>query len=131
MQDKLQRDGEEEFQLHMLRDNDRLLEPGLIWARVFSRFRNATKHQLWISYQPTNNNEIDNENENDEPLRIQSYYCTCQSGARTVGTCAHVASVLWYLGYARHNQNIRYPSTRLIETIQDAGNRPHNINMVP
>ena len=33
---------------------------------------------------------------------ILGYYCTSQNGARTLGTCAHVASILWYLGYARH-----------------------------
>ena len=30
------------------------------------------------------------------------YYCTCKAGARTAVSCAHVASILWYLGYARH-----------------------------
>ncbi|VDI18451.1 Hypothetical predicted protein [Mytilus galloprovincialis] len=35
---------------------------------------------------------------------IEGWYCTCKSGARVVGCCAHVASVLWYLGYQRLEQ---------------------------
>lgn len=41
----------------MQRDETRVLqfdeltdEPGLLRARVYSRFKNAVKHQLWISY---------------------------------------------------------------------------------
>lgn len=59
-----------------------------------------------------------------EQNSIEGYYCTCRSGARTLGTCAHVASVLWYLGYTRHQQNIRYPSTILLNVILDAANSP-------
>ncbi|CAG2223302.1 unnamed protein product [Mytilus edulis] len=35
---------------------------------------------------------------------IEGWYCTCKSGAREVGCCAHVASVLCYLGYRRLEQ---------------------------
>ncbi|CAC5387950.1 unnamed protein product [Mytilus coruscus] len=35
---------------------------------------------------------------------IEGWYCTCKSGARVVGCCAHVASLLWYLGYQRLEQ---------------------------
>ena len=47
IQDKLQREDEEGelFQLDTYRDN-----LGIIRVRIFSRFRNATKHQLWIAY---------------------------------------------------------------------------------
>ena len=54
---------------------------------------------------------------------IEGWYCTCQSGARTLGTCAHVAAVLWYMGFARHQPGIKYPSNRLLETLQDAAHR--------
>lgn len=62
----------------------------------------------------------------DELSPIQSYYCTCKSDARTLGSCAHVASVLSFLGFARH-QDVRYPSI-LIRTIKNAGNRPQQEN---
>ncbi|KAL1488844.1 hypothetical protein ABEB36_014639 [Hypothenemus hampei] len=121
VQDKLRREAEDEFQLEMLRGENRLPEPGFMRIRVFSRFRNATRHQLWIAYVPTN----DEENEHMEnESHILGYYCSCKSGARTVGTCAHVASVIWFLGYAQNEEHVKYPSNRLLETIQDAGNRP-------
>lgn len=82
VQDKLQRDKEEAFQLEMLRDFNRLPEPGLMRVRVFSRFRDATKYQLWISYPPTDDNEVDDGRDNEELTHIQGYYCTCKSGVR-------------------------------------------------
>lgn len=117
----------------MLRAVDRLPHPGLLRVRIFSRFRNAAKYQLWISYRPIHDNEMDDGMQDDELILIQGYYCTCKVGARTIGTCAHIASVLWFLGYARHQANIRYPSTKLLESIEDAGNRPQqqDQNLVP
>ena len=38
------------------------------------------------------------------PLSIKGKYCSCKVGSRTVGLCAHLCSVLWYLSYARHRQ---------------------------
>lgn len=38
-------------------------------------------------------------------IQVTAWYCVCKTGARVVGVCAHVASVLWYLGYARHKQD--------------------------
>lgn len=32
---------------------------------------------------------------------IIGYYCGCKNGARTVGSCSHVMSIIWYLGFAR------------------------------
>lgn len=39
---------------------------------------------------------------------VTAWYCKCKSGARVVGVCAHIASILWYLEYARHNSDIRF-----------------------
>lgn len=113
IQDKLLRDDDEELQFDTLRD-----EPNLVRFRIFSRFRNRIKHQVFISYVSTNDPEF----ENAEDV-IPGYYCTCQSGTRTLGTCAHVASILWYLGYARHTQNVKYPEGSLLDITGDAGNR--------
>ena len=33
---------------------------------------------------------------------VQSWFCMCRAGARVVGMCSHIASVMWFLGYARH-----------------------------
>lgn len=121
IQDKLIRDNDEQFQL-----DENVNEPGFLRIRLYSRFRNATKHQVFISY--VANDEDDQDYDQNDV--IQGYYCTCQSGARTLGTCAHVASVLWYLGHARHLQNIRYPDDSLLNTTLDAANRNDENNEV-
>lgn len=95
-----------------------LLENNLIRARVYSRFTQATKHMLFIEY---------NENIEDP---ITGTYCTCKSGARTLGVCAHVACVLWYLGYARHENQVKYPTDVLLRSVQDAANRHNNVEIV-
>lgn len=48
-------------------------------------------HKLWLEYDSSEGT-------------IVGWYCLCKSGARTVGCCAHVASVLWYLGFYRHGE---------------------------
>ena len=93
-------------------------ELGFIRIRLYSRFRNATRHQLWISYNQeyVENQEVDG----NEP--ILGYYCTCKAGARTLGTCSHVAAVLWFLGWARNQDAVKYHSTELLRNIIDARN---------
>lgn len=34
--------------------------------------------------------------------KILGWYCTCLAGSRTVGMCSHAASIIWYLGFGRH-----------------------------
>lgn len=49
---------------------------------------------------------------------IGEYYCSCLTGQRTVGTCAHIISLVWYLGYARH-EGIAGPADFLDDIIID------------
>lgn len=119
VQDKILHEEDEEFQL-----DENINDEGFLRIRVKSRFRNATKHQVFISYRiihDGNNNENDEEGAAEDV--ISGYYCTCQCGARTVGTCSHVTSVLWFLGYARHQRNIKYPDSSLLNVTLDAANR--------
>jgi hypothetical protein len=62
-------------------------EPGLIRIRMQSRHVSSKTYQLWIRYGDGN---------------IIAWYCKCRAGARVVGMCAHIASIVWYLGFARH-----------------------------
>ena len=39
------------------------------------------------------------------PVSVESWYCKCRAGARVIGCCSHLASIMWYLGFARH-QNL-------------------------
>lgn len=114
IQDKIIRDEEEEFQFDHL-----LGEPGFLAICIYSRFRQRIIHRLWIAYD-NENRGLANVNADD---LIFGYYCTCQCGARTIGCCAHIASMLWFLGYARHVENIKYPTRTILENVLDAGMR--------
>ena len=65
----------------------------LIRVRLQSRHTSSRTYLLWIEYSPT---------------EVTAWYCKCRAGARVVGVCSHIASILWYLGYARHKPHISY-----------------------
>ncbi|KAL0879449.1 hypothetical protein ABMA27_003200 [Loxostege sticticalis] len=44
---------------------------------------------------------------------IIQYCCNCIVGKRTVGCCAHTMSIIWYLGWARYQDNIVPPAERV------------------
>ncbi|XP_072936633.1 uncharacterized protein [Epargyreus clarus] len=48
---------------------------------------------------------------------ILGYCCNCLVGRRTVGCCAHVMTLVWYLGWARYESNIRPPAEFLDEIV--------------
>ncbi|CAF0902297.1 unnamed protein product [Adineta steineri] len=79
---------------HFDEDSDYLIEIEdekdlILRCTIQSRHSNSVKYKTWIKYSFTN-----------DP--IESWYCTCASGAMTVGACSHVVSIVWYLSYARH-----------------------------
>ncbi|XP_033732853.1 uncharacterized protein LOC117322192 [Pecten maximus] len=81
---------------------------GLLRARIQSRHTSSKTYLLWIDY---------------SPAVINGWYCQCKAGARVVGTCAHVAAVIWYIGYARHVGTVR-GVRNLSEYLEDAANVP-------
>ena len=87
-------ENDEEFALELSPSDDNLLR-----CRVHSRHSNSTKYFLCVRF---------DENDNDDS--IKNHYCHCKSGTRMIGCCGHVATLLWYLGYARHFE--RKPPTR-------------------
>lgn len=62
-------------------------DEGLLMGKIQSRHVSSRSHKLWIEY---------------DDVMVKGWYCQCRSGARVVDTCAHVASVVWFLGCARH-----------------------------
>lgn len=39
---------------------------------------------------------------------IKGYYCDCANGLRTIGSCSHIAALVYYLSYGRYlSQMIR------------------------
>lgn len=53
----------------------------------------------------------------EEQVGLNGYCCNCIVGLRTVGCCSHVMSIVWYLGYARHQANITPPAQFLDEVL--------------
>lgn len=112
IQDKYVR-GNGGFEVH-------LIEPNLIRIRIFSRHVQAQHNTSLILFRAEMNEQ------NRDPILCT--YCTCKVGARTLGVCAHIASILWYLGFARHEEDVHYPPVQLLTTILDAARR--NVNNI-
>ncbi|KAK3098190.1 hypothetical protein FSP39_017068 [Pinctada imbricata] len=64
-------------------------EPTLLRVRIQSRHCSSKSYMLRIKY-----NEA----------CVEAWYCRCRAGSRVVGVCAHIAAVIWHLGYSRHSQ---------------------------
>jgi hypothetical protein len=64
--------------------------------------RNVQRHwyRCYIQYQP-NNNTVKG---------IVGYYCECGNGARTVGSCSHIATLIYYLSNLRFAARIVKPA---------------------
>eukprot|EP00732_Lithocolla_globosa_P006874 Lithocolla_globosa_v1_NODE_8303_length_837_cov_2.753197.p1 type:complete len:153 gc:universal NODE_8303_length_837_cov_2.753197:478-20(-) len=74
--------GDYEFHAHPEADD-------LVRVRMQSRHSNSTKYFLWLQY---------------TPKEVTGWYCQCETGKRTVGSCAHIAAVLWYLSLGRFSK---------------------------
>ncbi|CAF5053529.1 unnamed protein product, partial [Rotaria sp. Silwood1] len=78
----------------------------LLRAQIQSRYKNNTKYDIYIQYDPKN---------------VSGWYCTCPNGSRVVGCCAHIASIMYYLSFARDNLKALQPRSSLYyTTITDA-----------
>ncbi|XP_052078126.1 uncharacterized protein LOC127716083 [Mytilus californianus] len=80
------------YELLLCKESETLLQ-----VKIQSRHSKSTIHTLWIDYNAGSSEE--------KP--VNGWYCTCKVGARMVGCCAHVASVLWYLGLERHMKSLK------------------------
>lgn len=82
----------------------------LLRCRIQSRH---TRSKIYYSYII-----VDREKSGREA--IENYYCSCLSGKRTLGCCAHIMCVVWYLGWARNQEeDIRLPAHFLNDIIVD------------
>lgn len=70
------------YELTYFKDDSNLLR-----LKMQSRHTRSKSYQLWLKY---------DENE------VIGWYCQCKTGARTIGCCAHIAAVIWYLSYYRY-----------------------------
>ncbi|KAJ8720682.1 hypothetical protein PYW08_006147 [Mythimna loreyi] len=54
---------------------------------------------------------------------ISEHYCSCIHGKRTLGSCAHIMSVLYYMGWARYQDDFNHPGYTLEDVIIDLENQ--------
>lgn len=79
--------------------------PQLLRGRIKSRHISQRIYYVYIVYETESTSN---------PLEdILGYYCSCIVGNRTVGCCCHVMTVVWYLGWARHQNMLNAPASFL------------------
>jgi hypothetical protein len=93
------------FFLEAFKDNNvkELNGNSLIRAKLQSRHSKSTKYNIYIQYDPTRS----------ATDAIIMWLCRCKNGERTLGCCAHVASVIYYFAYGRYQESIKTPAAFL------------------
>jgi hypothetical protein len=85
-----------------------IIDPCLIRGKFDSRHSNSKSYHQYVL--------VDKSVDGLES--IKEHYCTCSSGARTVEPCAHVLTLIWYLGYARYE--LDFPTDRFSFLLRNA-----------
>ena len=75
-------------------------ERRILKLQIQSRHVRAKQYRCYINYIPNSTT----------CAGIRGHYCECKNGARTVGCCSHVASVVYYLSHARYLSRIIRPA---------------------
>lgn len=83
----------------------------ILRVRLQSRHVSSKRYIVWIKFSATD---------------IEAWYCRCRAGARTVGACAHVSSVLWFLGQSK--PNTVYGVKDWGDFLQDATDIPETVD---
>ena len=84
-------------------------QDGVLKDQIRSRHTSSRTYNLWIEHSTSLN-------------PITGWFCTCKIGARVVGCCAYIASVLWYLGFERHQTATQTPKAhdKYMDSLTDA-----------
>jgi hypothetical protein len=91
------------YEILINRQNSILGSSKIIQANIQSRHSNAVKYKVYIKYSL----------ERRDCESIEGWYCTCKNGARTVGCCSHIASIIYYLSYGKNQDSIPEPAGAL------------------
>lgn len=81
----------------------------LLRGRIQSRHTTARVYYVYIIVDPVGVGR----------QSVKEHYCTCLTGKRTLGCCAHVMSIVWFLGWARHRGALQLTAPFLDEVIID------------
>ena len=73
-------------------------------------------HRVYIQYLPIMFHDKKKERKCDT---IKGWICTCMNGKRLAGCCSHVATVIYYLSYARFKSKNKYPGNYLNGIFKD------------
>ena len=76
----------------------------IMFALIKSRHANKIKYKVYCKYQPAF----------DSIDAIESWYCTCKAGMRTVGCCSHIASIIYYFAHGIYLNSIPNPGEHLL-----------------
>ncbi|GBP34176.1 hypothetical protein EVAR_30728_1 [Eumeta japonica] len=87
--------------------NLRGTDTSLIRGKIKSRHVSRRQYYVYILI----------ENNVSGRLGITEYCCSCLVGRRTIGCCAHVMTLVWYLGWARFQSSINAPAGFLDEVL--------------
>jgi len=82
------------YRIEVCRDRDNFIR-----AKIQSRHVNSKKYLVYIRYDPSLNDY------RAFTEGTSGWFCRCKIGSRTIGCCAHIASVIYYLGYAHRLDN--------------------------
>jgi hypothetical protein len=89
---------------------------GLLKSKDFcekDKFRNVYK--VFIHYVSQLESVSDIENKDEKKIKekpILAWICSCKSGRRIVGCCSHVATVIYYLSWAKYH-TLKFPAEHL------------------
>lgn len=97
--DHLNEDGDYEFEMIKL-------DSSIIKVKMNSRHASQTIYSVFIEY-----------DKSDKKDPIKSWYCDCKVGARTVGCCSHIASVIWYFGLEVYEKKLSITNTTKIDSL--------------
>lgn len=89
-------------------------EPKLILVKMNSRFTSKKSYYTYVlidSAGTDNNSDI-----------LLAHYCDCKSGSRTVGSCAHIMAILWYMGLGQY-EDLREPAAHVNKLLVAHKNR--------
>jgi hypothetical protein len=89
-------------------------ESNILRVEVRSRHVRSKTYRCYVDYEP----------ESIGYSGIKRHYCECANGTRTVGCCSHVASVVYYLSYARYLSRIIRPAEILDSLFHDGASVP-------
>lgn len=81
------------------------MKPYIIKVLIRSRHINSKTYKCYVEYKP---NSIGYSG-------ILRHACDCANGLRTVGSCSHIAAVIYYLSNARYKSKVIKPAKILSE----------------